>query len=216
MLVVTGDIIANTEAIFSLSKSIPLSEDMPEDYRNIYARIAVVGSDGYRSDFGTALGDGKYQVSIGELQDDVSYGIEIEYDGEIYTSSPSTPMVSSEIDSVSWIQPEPEQALSIRVSTHGDPGKTQYYMWNYREDWEIRASYITTCYFDPDMNRIYEDSNYPTFYCWKKEISRNILIGSTEKLKEHLIINNKLLDVPVNEDRFTVLYSIQVLSLIHI
>lgn len=90
---------------------------MPEDYRNIYARIAVVGSDGYRSDFGTALGDGKYQVSIGELQDDVSYGIEIEYDGEIYTSSPSTPMVSSEIDSVSWIQPEPEQALSIRVST---------------------------------------------------------------------------------------------------
>ena len=83
-------------------------------------------------------------------------------------------------------------------------------MWNYREDWEIRASYITTCYFDPDMNRIYEDSNYPTFYCWKKEISRNILIGSTEKLKEHLIINNKLLDVPVNEDRFTVLYSIQV------
>ena len=60
------------------------------------------------------------------------------------------------------------------------------------------------------MNRIYEDSNYPTFYCWKKEISRNILIGSTEKLKEHLIINNKLLDVPVNEDRFTVLYSIQV------
>ena len=76
LLVVTGDIIANTEAIFSLSKSIPLSEDMPEDYRNIYARIAVVGSDGYRSDFGTALGDGKYQVSIGELQDDVSYGIE--------------------------------------------------------------------------------------------------------------------------------------------
>ena len=41
LLVVTGDIIANTEAIFSLSKSIPLSEDMPEDYRNIYARIAV-------------------------------------------------------------------------------------------------------------------------------------------------------------------------------
>lgn len=36
------------------------------------------------------------------------------------------------------------------------------------------------------------------------------MIGSTEKLKEHLIINNKLLDVPVNEDRFTVLYSIQV------
>lgn len=123
LLVVTGDIIANTEAIFSLSKSIPLSEDMPEDYRNIYARIAVVGSDGYRSDFGTALGDGKYQVSIGELQDDVSYGIEIEYDGEIYTSSPSIPMVSSEIDSVSWIQPEPEQALSIRVSTMVIPEK---------------------------------------------------------------------------------------------
>ena len=55
LLVVTGDIIANTEAIFSLSKSIPLSEDMPEDYRNIYARIAVVGSDGYRSDFGRLL-----------------------------------------------------------------------------------------------------------------------------------------------------------------
>ena len=70
LLVVTGDIIANTEAIFSLSKSIPLSEDMPEDYRNIYARIAVVGSDGYRSDFGTALGDGKYQVSIISLGDD--------------------------------------------------------------------------------------------------------------------------------------------------
>ena len=39
LLVVTGDIIANTEAIFSLSKSIPLSEDMPEDYRNIYASL---------------------------------------------------------------------------------------------------------------------------------------------------------------------------------
>lgn len=81
-------------------------------------------------------------------------------------------------------------------------------MWNYWEDWEIRVSYIIICYFDLDMNCIYEDSNYLIFYCWKKEILRNILIGFMEKLKEYLIINNKLFDVLVNEDRFIVLYSI--------
>lgn len=58
-------------------------------------------------------------------------------------------METPEIDSVSWIQPVKEQPLTIRVSTHGDPGKAQYYMWNYKEDWEIRANYMTTCYFDP-------------------------------------------------------------------
>lgn len=32
-------------------------------------------------------------------------------------------METPEIDSVSWIQPVKEQPLTIRVSTHGDPGK---------------------------------------------------------------------------------------------
>ena len=143
LVVVTGEIIANTEVVFSLSKSVPLSEEFPENYRDIEAKIIVTGSDGYQSNPGKALGEGKYQISIGELQNNVSYGVEIEYNGEIYISSPSEPMETPEIDSVSWIQPVKEQPLTIRVSTHGDPGKTQYYMWNYKEDWEIRANGYT-------------------------------------------------------------------------
>lgn len=100
--------------------------------------------------------------------------------------------------------------MKIRISTHHDSENFQYYMWNYTEDWEITSSYYTTCFFDPEKNSFYTQDPDPVYYCWKQGISRSILTGSTESLRENRIVNFPLLSIPASEEKISVLYSILV------
>lgn len=212
ILIVEGNIVENSDVVFSFSKSFPLSNDkLPEGYNEIAATVVVTGSDGYRSEPGHKIGTGKYQVSVGVLKDNVAYGIEIECDGEKYSSVPAHPLVTPKIDSVSWTQPVPKEEVNLRISTHGDSGQFQYYMWTYTEDWETTAYYFTTCYFDPEKNQII-DTYFasPFYYCWRNSTSRKILIGTTESLKENRIVNQPLYTINPAIDKLSVLYSVLV------
>lgn len=211
ILIVEGDIVANTNSQFSLSKSFPLSVDkLPADYNDITATIVIVGSDGYRSESGSRIGTGKYQIPVGELKSDVAYGIEIEYNGAKYTSIPATPLATPEIDELAWKQPVPKEEVTIHLSTQGDPEKFQYYMWNYAEDWEITAAFYTNCFYDPMTGGMYQESPDPVYYCWKKYSSQKILIATTESQRENRILNYPLYKINPSDDRTSVLYSVLV------
>jgi len=211
ILVVEGNVVGDTDAIFYLSKSFPLnSPGVPEEIFNVNANLTVVGSNGYKSSPAIYLGRGSYRVSVGELDDEVEYGIQIEYDGNTYQSTFSKPFHTPEIDSVSWIQPEEAGTVFFHVSTHDDAKGAKFFMWNYTENWEISAYYYTTIFLDLEDTIFYSKSPAPYYYCWKSYTSNRFLIGSTESLLENRIINRQLYGNYPDLDRFSMLYSVTV------
>ena len=209
ILFVDGNIIGDSIATFYVGKSVPLDsslntrENMVSD-----AKITLVGSNGYQSSPASYSGNGMYSLHIGTLDNNTEYGIQIEYAGDTYKSTPAKPLHTPEIDSVSWVQPDSMGTVFFRVSTHDtDTKEAKFYMWDYKEDWEITAYYYTTVFFDPVNNKFYQadPSNY---YCWKKNASNSFLIGTTQSLKENSIINKQLYQYDPTDSRFSVLYSV--------
>ena len=211
ILIVDGSIIENTDATFYLSKSFPLdSRSVSEENLNINAGLSIIGSNGYKSQPAINLGKGVYRISVGELDDNVEYGIQIEYNGDIYQSTLSKPLRTPEIDSISWAQPEKAGAVSFRVSTHDNTEEARFFIWNYIETWETAASFETTIFFDPENYRFYTTDPAPYYYCWKSNASNRFLIGSTESLSENRIINKQLYSCLPEDNRFIILYSVDV------
>ena len=209
ILFVDGSIIENSNVKFYLSKSVPLNSASVSS-GNINANLSIIGSNGYESLPAINLGKGEYILSVGELDNNVEYGIQIEYEGDIYQSTLAKPLHTPEIDSVSWVQPEEKGNVFFRVSTHDDTGKAKFFLWDYVEDWEFTAYYKTTCFYDPVRRSFYEDLSEPYFYCWKNNKSKKYFIGSTESLSENRIINKQIYTCYPGNDRFFVLYSVNV------
>jgi len=211
ILVVQGDIVENTEVNFYLSKSFSMNEPgIPEESKNIDATVVLVGSDGSRSEPAVNTGTGTYKLAVGQLMDNVKYGIEIKYDGNTYVSEPSLPLKTPEIDSISWDQKERYGPVQFYVSTHGDQNTSSYYMWNYKEDWEYTAAFETTLFFDPETKGYTWKDPAPYYYCWRRNNVNEIMIGSTEKLIENRFAKYALYSKDNKDDRFSYLYSVNV------
>ncbi len=214
ILIIEGNIIENKEVKFYLSKSFSLNEsEIPVHSKNVQAKLVIVGNNGYKSNPAIYLGDGVYQMAIGELDFDVAYGIQIEYDGNIYVSTPSKPLYTPDIDSISWVQPVPEGDISFRISTHKDNTTPIYVKWNYEEDWETMAHYRTIFFYDPQTDRFYNDESAPYYHCWKNNKQNKILIGTTESLTQNKIINKQLYQHDASDERFSILYSVKITQL---
>ena len=211
ILIVDGNIVENTDAIFHLSKSFPMDSTFNWNMLNINATLTLIGSNGYQSAPATNMGKGTYRIPIGNLDDDVAYGIRIEYNGDTYQSALSKPLRTPEIDSISWTQPERNGTISFQVSTHDDPEGAKFFIWDYTENWEIMAYYFTTIFFNPIDSVFYEDYTAPTFYCWKSAASTGeFIIGSTESLSENRIINKQFSQFDSRDNRFSRLYCVTV------
>ncbi len=211
LLVVEGNIISNSTMEFTFSKSFSLHEVVPPaGYNDVSVNLTLVGSDGYQSAPATYMGKGVHQLHVKQLDENVSYGIEFEYNGDTYRSELSKPLETPYIDDVNWIQPVEYEEVTIRVSTHTDTSEHSYFMWTYTEDWETTAEISTAYYYDVNTDT-YRSYDYPlTYYCWRKNTGRDIMIGSTEKLTENKVTNQALLKYMAGNERFSNLYSIQV------
>lgn len=196
---------------FYLSKSFPLDVSLlPEEIFNVQANLTIVGSNGYQSQPADYWGRGQYRIAVGKLDDDVAYGIQIEYDGNTYQSTLSKPLHTPEIQSVSFTQPVARGTVFFNISTYGQPGEAQYYLWSCTEDWEIMANISTNLFFNPMTSSFYSTDHYPYLYCWNSFSSRNYTVGTTEALSENRIINKQFFQTEPVDNRFGVLYCLTV------
>jgi len=212
ILIVDGNIIENSYVTFYLSKSYSMdSSYMTSDIFDINATITIIGSNGYKSYPAIYQGEGRYSIDVGTLDDNVKYGIQIEYDGDTYQSTLSKPIYTPEIDSISWVQPERDGAIHFRVSTHDDETEeAKFFLWDYVENWEFSAAYRTTIFFNTDNNSFYTDYLAPYYFCWRNNTSYNYIIGSTESLTKNSIVNKEIYQGDPENDRFSILYSVLV------
>jgi len=209
LLVVSGNIISDSTVIFSLTRTFSLNEDtIPEDYNQITADIAVVGSDGSRIQ-GTSKGDGKYHISIGTLDKQVRYNIEIAYEGDVYASEPQYPIETTEIENLTFNQPEDYGDIHICLSTHATSTTTEplYYIWSYEEDWEIRTVWYSLWVYDPETEGVITYEKAPYAQGWAHHDSDKIIIGSTESYKENLMRNKSIYSFGSGDSRGSFYYS---------
>jgi len=208
MLFVDGSIIENTDAIFHITQSFALNIDtIPDEAFVNNAILQIIDSNGNRSESARSLGRGRYQISIGELNTNVQYGIRIEHDGDVFESTLSPPLVTPEVN-IRWEQYEPLEAVYFYISTHDETDEAKFFLWHYVEDWETRAIYSTALFFNPQTNTFYINNSMPYSRCWKQNI--HYKLGTTDALTENRVIDQELFRIEHEGDRFFYLYSVTV------
>ena len=212
-LVVEGDIISDSTVQFRLSKTLPLTETDENkvqfnDFLNVEANLAVKGSDG-TSWTGIAQGKGVYEVEIGTLMPEVEYSVEIQYKGDTYQSEPQKPQEMVDIERVSFSQPDLAGPVSILLNTE-EAKNTQYFLWYFEEDWEIRAHFQTKDLYDSESNSVIHYKYPPVAQGWCYNALDDIMLGTTESNVSNKIVGKKIQSIENIDPRISFLYSIRI------
>jgi len=209
LLVITGTI-TNGESIFQLSRSVGLSDFFSQGNLINNASLYVETDDGTRIT-GNSIGDGEYSVLTGTLKPDKKYRLCLSVDGEEYQSTFLSPLFTPEIDNISTEKKAPGNPVYITVSTHDPTNQSNYYRWLYKENWEVKAEYAANAgYIDGKFTLFDLSTPVNTYYCWGKDHSRKLSLGSSEKLTENIISNKKIIEIPCDDDKLSVLYHVAV------
>lgn len=214
-LVVEGNIISDSTVVFHLNKELPLyvTEDNKEEfdaYLDVDADLVVKGSDG-TSWQGLPQGKGEYQVRIGTLKEDVDYHVEISYGGDVYQSEPQKPLQTVGIENVSFSQPDLEGPVMIHLDTQESTGDgSEYYLWHFEEDWEVRAKFVTCILYDYKSDKIVRYERPPVAQGWCYRRANQFVLGTTETNVINKIVGRKLHSIKNTDHRLSVLYSIRV------
>ena len=212
-LVVEGDIISDSTMVFRLSKTLPLNmtednEGLLDAYLDVDADLCVKGSDGTLWP-GYWWGRGQYRVEIGTLKPDVEYHLEILYNGDTYQSEPQKPLKTVGIEKMSFRQPDLNGPVSVMLDTQ-ESEDTQYYLWFFEEDWEVRAHFASTFLFVPEFDRIVEYDYPPVAQGWCYNSTDQIILGTTESNVTNKIVGRVIQKIENTSHRISCLYSIRV------
>ena len=212
-LVVEGDIVSDSTVVFKLSKTLPLTatgenEDLFANYKNVDAQLSVKGSDG-TSWAGLPWVMGEYRVAIGTLQPEVEYWLEIQYNGDTYQSTPQKPLPCTSIAKLHFAQPDLEGSVHVLLDTE-EGAETQYFLWYFEEDWEVRAHYHSSSLYEPELKRVVDYNYPPVAQGWCKTNSNQYLIGTTESMVADKMVGKTIRSIDYTDHRLSVLYSIRV------
>ncbi len=208
ILVVEGIISSRTTQI-ALSKSVGLDDGI---YGNVIrvnnAWLYVECDDGTISPVAYSSGSGIYMIETGELNANAKYRLTIHADGEEYRSNFLAPAISPPVD-VSFTNDEND--IHVCITTYGKMDQPGYYLWSYKENWEMHPPIFGT-YVKVNGEEIINDLNSPSnrYYCWKKDSSKVLILGTTEKLIENTISEKEIHTFSRTDDRTSVLYRITV------
>lgn len=110
---------------------------------------------------------------------------------------------SPPIDNIGWKLND--DGVQIFVNTHDPANNTIFYRWNYTETWEFHSEYFSEVQYNRDST--VTPRVFPVYVCYKTQDAKNILVGSSEKLKDDVIHEAPLALIPDHDKRLSVLYS---------
>ena len=210
ILVVEGIITGETTQI-TLSKSVGLDESLAgeenmDKFAVNHAVVYVECEDGAKSAETYSSGGGKYLIETGELNPDKKYRLAIHLEGEEYHSSFVAPAVSPPVE-VSFTCDA--SLIHVCVTTYGHENQPGYYLWSFKEDWEITATMYGD-YASINGRLVFNNLDSPNnrYYCWKKDSSMNLILGTTEKLIENTIREKRIHSFRRTDDRSSFLYRV--------
>lgn len=212
-LVIEGNIVSDSAVVFRLSRTFSLADEQgTDDYRQVDATVCVRGSDGSCWQ-GVAQGNGAYKVEIGTLSKEETYSLEVEYNGDTYTSNPQQPLESDPVK-LEYSQPEEEGDVHLTLSALGD-GSVQYYQWLYEEDWEVRTEYSCNHVYEiitdskgnvRGVLKIYDTPPYSQGWCSRK--LKDIWIASSDAYTDNVISKMEIKEFTASSRMLAICYSI--------
>ncbi|MDR2914810.1 MAG: DUF4249 domain-containing protein [Tannerella sp.] len=209
LLVVEGTITDN-ESVFKLSRSVGLSETLTGEEAVNDAFVYVEKDNGDLLP-GISTGNGTYVVSTGDLDAGAKYRFYAVVGDEEYKSDFLSPLFTPEIDSLNLTKRAKGETVYVCVSTHDPTDRSRYYLWSYKENWEVKAELFANYgMMDGVLDYLSLSTSRNTYYCWGKDHSKTMLLGSSEKLSENLIYQKRLKGMDCTSDKLSVLYYVQV------
>ena len=210
LLIIDGTI-TDGESVFKLSHSVGLSEELTGNETISHASLYVESEDGRKMN-GVLKKTGEYVVRTGDLNPDTRYRLHVSVDGEEYESTYLSPLLTPEIDSLAPLKKGQGEPVFMCVNTHDPSDQSRFYRWTYKEDWEVKAELYANAHIGEDGAPVLHDLSTSNnfYYCWGRDSSKVLLLGSTDKLSENLIYQHKLVEMPCNSAKISNLYYIYV------
>lgn len=141
----------------------------------------------------------------------VRYRLHISLDGLEYESDYLGPEITPPIDSLSLLKKGPGEEVRLCVSTHNAPDRSSYFRWMYKENWEVKAEIFMAAEKMGNTVVIYDlltSNNW--YYCWGKDSSKVISLGSSDRLTQNVIANKSIASYHPSDRRFSMLYHAEV------
>ncbi len=95
--------------------------------------------------------------------------------------------------------------VHLYVNTHDNSNTTRYYRWQYNEDWQFHSWYQSFW-----IGAARRQADQFRYYCFAKDVSASILIGSSTKLASDVIFQAPIATVPASSEKIETKYSILV------
>lgn len=210
LLVIEGTI-TDGESVFMLSRSVGLSDTLLAGQNAVNNALVYVEKDNGEQLTGVLTGDGTYTVPTGSLDEAVKYRFYAVVDGEEYRSEFLSPLFTPAIDTLELTKRDNGEPVYVCVSTHDPTDQSRYYLWSYDEIWEVKAELFANYGFlDDRWDHFSLTTSRNTYYCWGRDHSRTMLLGSSDKLSENLIHRKRLKEIDCHDNRLSVLYYVKV------
>jgi len=206
-LVVEGVINSGADStIIKLSRTVPLSgttTSTPE----LNAIVAVISSNNAVYPL-TEAGNGKYASGPLSLDQTLQYRLTIKTaTGGTYQSDFVAVRNTPPIDSVGFtIQ---NNGLNIYANTHDPNNATRYYRYEYDETWQFHSKYGSN-YITNGKKIVPRTQAQMIRDCFGNDQSSTILLASSAKLKQDVIYQAPIAQVPSTSEKIETKYSILV------
>ena len=215
LVVIEGDIIVGGTTHVELKYTVPVLSGVGQEEINFAGSSVWVESERGEVWQGS-YDDYRYVVDTRDLPLDGKYRLCVSVpDRGEYRSVFKPVMVSPQIDSITYTRADDRSSVQFEVSTHNDSKEKLYCRWSFTEDWESNAELnasIKAVYTEGDivMEDLDEAEKKQMSKCYSHGASKEIYIGSTEKLSQN-VINKERLHVIYSTDRkLSTLYCLNV------
>ena len=205
LVVIEGDIIVGGITNVELKSTVPVLNGIVQDEIS-YAGSSVWVESENGDVWHGSYEDNKYVVDTRYLPLDGKYRlcVSVPNRGE-YVSEFKSVMISPQIDTITYTRAEDRSSVQFEVSTHNDSREKLYCKWSFTEDWESNSELnadLKAVNVDGDiiMEELDDAEKEKMSRCFSRGESKEIYIGSTEKLSKN-VINKERLHVIYSTDR---------------
>ena len=210
LLVVEGTISGGEDGTtIRLSRTVPVGQSYtytPETGATLWVEAERTGQ---RTDLRES-GNGNYQAVL-TLDVNDRYRLSIQTrDRTLYQSEYTAVLDAPAIDSVYWDR-DGDAGVRIYVDTHDPQNRTQYYRWEFDEDWEFHSYYESKLDYDWATGEYFDrPADQGVYYCWQQAASNTIVTGTTDKLVENVVSRKKVHTIKYRDWRLSYIYRIRV------
>ncbi|MDB5016926.1 MAG: hypothetical protein JWQ84_1758 [Mucilaginibacter sp.] len=207
-LVVEGVINNGSDStIIKLSKTVNLSSTTTT---NPILKAIVTVEDNQNNAYAlTETAHGKY-VSAGlNLNNTLQYRLRIKTaDNKEYLSDYVTVLDSPPIDTINYdIQ---SNGINLYSGTHDPSNKVKYFRFDYTETWIFHSKYFSQFKSNGDTVLGRDLVNDNIYQCWQNDTSSTIVLASSAKLSQNVLVNNPITSVSSTSEKLEAKYSIMV------